>query len=411
MSVGPVWHLAYTLLTRHEGGLLPVLSMRAHLALDAASALSFVGAGLLMREERREDRALLVAMTDPGQDQPATEPDRRVARSRPNLRDFDPYTDRNGQDFGQDDPLDIARPDDLRRRMDREPDWQAEVVRIASDRARLDAVAGGTTDTVAAAEAETPPETLRRLSDASSRMPAAGPHAYPRHMNPDATPGTGALLPIGPSDDPNMQATSLVVSPQSRRRGPLCASASLENPRPMSRLVGSSAGWTARPVRRQGPQRGAGGAMQDECAARRLPEGAVGRRVVDEHVARTAVETLLDRQAGDEARARKVLRGPEVLLRLRPGPARAPGEDYWLQGSSGVEQRHRVRYQRELPVEVRDACECGPEPRRAVAPLVLARRATEHAGRASVEIRQRAVAVEVERHYLANAPALRRDPP
>ncbi|WP_245291956.1 hypothetical protein [Methylobacterium tarhaniae] len=218
MSVGPVWHLAYTLLTRHEGGLLPVLSMRAHLALDAASALSVVGAGLLMREERREDRALLVAlglaelalvaMSDRGPERTGTEPDRRVARPRRNLRDFDPYTDRNGQDFGQDDPLDVARPDDLRRRMDREPDWQAEVVRIASDRARLDAVAGGNTDTVAATEAETPPETLRRLGDASSRITAAGPHADPRHMNPGVTPGTGALPPIGPSDDPNIQSTS-----------------------------------------------------------------------------------------------------------------------------------------------------------------------------------------------------------
>lgn len=224
MSVGPVWHLAYTLLTRHEGGLLPVLSMRAHLALDAASALSFVGAGLLMREERREDRALLVAlglaelalvaMSDSGPDRPGPESSRAGARPRtgarprPNLRDFDPYTDRNGQDFGQDSPLDLARPDDLRRRMDREPDWQAEVVRIASDRARLDAVAGGSTDTVAATEAETPPENLRRLGGGPpARMPAAGPHADPRYMNPDATPGTGALPPIGPSDDSNMQST------------------------------------------------------------------------------------------------------------------------------------------------------------------------------------------------------------
>ena len=92
--------------------------------------------------------------------------------------------------------------------MDREPDWQAEVVRISSDRARLDAVVGGSTDTVPATEAETPPENLRRLSDASSRMPVAGRHADPRHMNPDATPSTGALPPIGPSDDPNMQSTS-----------------------------------------------------------------------------------------------------------------------------------------------------------------------------------------------------------
>ena len=41
-----------------------------------------------------------------------------------------------------------------------------------------------------------------------SGLPVAGPHARPDLMNPDATPGTGALPPIGPSDDPNMQSTS-----------------------------------------------------------------------------------------------------------------------------------------------------------------------------------------------------------
>jgi hypothetical protein len=217
MGVGPVWHLAYTLLTRHQGGLLPVLPMRTHLALDALSALSFVGAGLLMRRERREDRALLVALglgelalvalSDRGT------PENGAAAGRParrNLRDFDPYTDRNGQDFGQDDPLDAARPDRLQRRINREPDGEAEVVRIASDRARRDAVEGGSVASVAATEAETPPETLRRLGAAPPvrpQMPAAGPHADPRLMNADATPGTGALPPIGPAGESDMEST------------------------------------------------------------------------------------------------------------------------------------------------------------------------------------------------------------
>ncbi|WP_137388713.1 hypothetical protein [Rhodoligotrophos defluvii] len=39
------------------------------------------------------------------------------------------------------------------------------------------------------------------------RMPPAGPHADPRLMNPDATPGTGALPPIGSEDDANMGST------------------------------------------------------------------------------------------------------------------------------------------------------------------------------------------------------------
>jgi len=35
----------------------------------------------------------------------------------------------------------------------------------------------------------------------SDRLPAAGPHADPALMNPDATPGTGALTPPGQHDD------------------------------------------------------------------------------------------------------------------------------------------------------------------------------------------------------------------
>ncbi|CAO4184015.1 hypothetical protein [Methylorubrum extorquens] len=62
MEIGPPWHLAYTLVTRHEGGLVPHLSMRTHLALDALSALTFVGAGILMRREPARDRALLVGL-------------------------------------------------------------------------------------------------------------------------------------------------------------------------------------------------------------------------------------------------------------------------------------------------------------------------------------------------------------
>jgi hypothetical protein len=39
-------------------------------------------------------------------------------------------------------------------------------------------------------------------------MPPAGPHADPRLMNPDATPGSGAIAPIGETDEPNIQPTS-----------------------------------------------------------------------------------------------------------------------------------------------------------------------------------------------------------
>ncbi len=86
-------------------------------------------------------------------------------QGRPSLRDFNPHADRNGQDFGRDDPLEVARPDDLQREMNRDPQGQAETARLASDRSRIDSVQGGSIATVEATEAETPPENLKRISD------------------------------------------------------------------------------------------------------------------------------------------------------------------------------------------------------------------------------------------------------
>ena len=40
----------------------------------------------------------------------------------------------------------------------------------------------------------------------SDRLPPAGPHADPKLINPDSTPGTGALTPEGKHDD--MDSTS-----------------------------------------------------------------------------------------------------------------------------------------------------------------------------------------------------------
>lgn len=62
MRVGPVWHYGYTLLTRYEGGLVPALGMRTHLACDAVGALTFVGAAALLRDEPARDRLLLAAL-------------------------------------------------------------------------------------------------------------------------------------------------------------------------------------------------------------------------------------------------------------------------------------------------------------------------------------------------------------
>lgn len=40
---------------------------------------------------------------------------RKAGSEHESLRDFNAYADRNGQDFGQDSPLDVARPADLQR--------------------------------------------------------------------------------------------------------------------------------------------------------------------------------------------------------------------------------------------------------------------------------------------------------
>lgn len=45
-------------------------------------------------------------------------------------------------------------------------------------------------------------------SEPSREIPSAGPHATAEMTNPDATPGTGMLPPVGSSDDPNLQSTS-----------------------------------------------------------------------------------------------------------------------------------------------------------------------------------------------------------
>jgi hypothetical protein len=53
---------------------------------------------------------------------------------------------------------------------------------------------------------EKPPEAAP-ADKKTGGMPSAGPHADPRLMNPDATPGSGAIAPIGVTDDANSQST------------------------------------------------------------------------------------------------------------------------------------------------------------------------------------------------------------
>lgn len=89
------------------------------------------------------------------------------SETRHNLKDFDAYTDRNGQNFGTDEPLDVARPAALAQALESDPSWQAEVARIAAGRSPVDSVSGGSVATVEETEAETPDENIKKISDPS----------------------------------------------------------------------------------------------------------------------------------------------------------------------------------------------------------------------------------------------------
>lgn len=96
-------------------------------------------------------------------------------RDRPSLKNFDAYADRNGQNDGQDSPLDVARPGETQRHLASDPGGEAETARLASGRRGDDATE--------ATEAETPRETIAHLSDASlpkRPTPQAGKDAIDR---------------------------------------------------------------------------------------------------------------------------------------------------------------------------------------------------------------------------------------
>ena len=54
---------------------------------------------------------------------------------------------------------------------------------------------------------DAPPAQQKKAKQKQGGMPSAGPHADPRLMNPDATPGSGVIAPIGETDDANAQST------------------------------------------------------------------------------------------------------------------------------------------------------------------------------------------------------------
>lgn len=96
-----------------------------------------------------------------------SENDRKPAE-RHSLRDFDAYADRNGAVYGEDDALDVGEARRTRHDVVSDPGGQAQTARTASDGDRIDAIEGGTVETSEATAAETPPETLRHLGDAST---------------------------------------------------------------------------------------------------------------------------------------------------------------------------------------------------------------------------------------------------
>jgi hypothetical protein len=96
----------------------------------------------------------------------------QTGTGKPSLRGFNPDADRNGQNFGQDSPLDVARPDELQRQLNENPGGEAETARLASGRQRLDSTEGGSIATSDATAAESAPGAVERLSDAS--LPRGG---------------------------------------------------------------------------------------------------------------------------------------------------------------------------------------------------------------------------------------------
>ncbi|SDD25845.1 DUF4336 domain-containing protein [Belnapia rosea] len=62
LGAAGAYHTAYSLMTDYEAGLRPRLTMRQHLGLDALGGAALVGAGLAMRDEPGEARALLIGL-------------------------------------------------------------------------------------------------------------------------------------------------------------------------------------------------------------------------------------------------------------------------------------------------------------------------------------------------------------
>ena len=74
-------------------------------------------------------------------------------RERPSLKDFDAYTDRNGQDLGQDNARDVGRPAQLQSDLKGNPMGEAETPDANLNRIRDAGARAGAAPSGAAAEA------------------------------------------------------------------------------------------------------------------------------------------------------------------------------------------------------------------------------------------------------------------
>lgn len=62
LATAGAYHTGYSAITDYEAGLRPRLTMRQHLGLDAIGGAALLGAGLLMRRQPAEARALLIGL-------------------------------------------------------------------------------------------------------------------------------------------------------------------------------------------------------------------------------------------------------------------------------------------------------------------------------------------------------------
>jgi hypothetical protein len=62
ITAGGMGAIAYSLITRYEWGVIRVLPMQVHLAIDALSAGMFLGSAVALRRERRSERLLLAGI-------------------------------------------------------------------------------------------------------------------------------------------------------------------------------------------------------------------------------------------------------------------------------------------------------------------------------------------------------------